>query len=181
MGRARALGAALIVCTALAAAACGGDDNEVSASTQWAGDVCTAINTWRNSIATTASTLTSNPTREGLEQAAADAEATTRTLIDTVKGLGAPDTTSGDQAKAAVDSLATNLESDVETIKGAVENVSDVQGLLGAVSTVTAAVANISSQLSSSLDDLGALRDTDDELKQSFEDADSCDGVIPGS
>ena len=63
----------LVACATLAAAACGGDDNEVSASTQWAGDLCTAVNTWRNSIATTASQLTSNPTRAGLEQAAADA------------------------------------------------------------------------------------------------------------
>jgi hypothetical protein len=177
----RALGATLLAAAVLAATGCGGDGNEVSASTQWAGELCTAINTWRNSIATTASSLASNPTREGLEQAADEAEATTRTLIDTVQGLGAPDTESGQEARAAVDSLATSLESDVETIKSAVEGVSDVQGLLDAASTVTKTVANISAQLSSSLDDLGALRDTDDELQQSFEDADSCDGVIPGS
>ena len=181
MGRARAYGVAFVAAAALAAAGCGGNDNEVPAATQWAGDLCTAVNTWRNSIATTASTLASNPTREGLQQAASDAEATTRTLIDTVKGLGAPDTTSGDEARATVDSLASSLQSDVETIKGAVENVSDVQGLLAAVSTVSETVANISTQLSSSFDDLGALRDTDDELKQAFADADSCDGVIPGS
>jgi len=180
-GRVRALGATLLAGAVLTAAGCGGDDNQVSASTQWAGDLCTAVNTWRNSIATTASTLTSNPTRDGLEQAAADAEATTRTMIDTVKGLGAPDTTSGDEAKAAVDSLATSLQSDVETIKGAVEGVSDVQGLLAAASTVSSTVADISTQLSSTLDELGALRDSDDELKQAFSDADSCDGVIPGS
>ncbi len=180
MERARAFAVALVACVALAASACGGDDNE-SASTQWAGDLCTAINTWRDSIATTASTLTSNPTRAGLEQAAADAEETTKTLIDTVKGLGAPDTTSGEEARAAVESLGTSLQSDVDKIEQAVEGVSDVQGLVGAVSTVTATVANISSQLSSSLDDLGALRDADDELRQSFEDAESCDGVVPGS
>ena len=181
MGQARAYGVAFVAAATLAAAGCGGNDNEVPASTQWAGDLCTAVNTWRNSIATTASALASNPTREGLQQAASDAEATTSTLIDTVKGLGAPDTTSGEEARAAVDSLATSLQSDVETIKGAVENVSDVQGLLAAVSTVSATVTNISKQLSSSLDDLGALRDTDDELKQSFADAESCNGVIPGS
>jgi hypothetical protein len=180
MGRARALGAALVAGLALAAAGCGGG-NETSASTQWAGDLCTAVNTWRNSIAATASTLSSNPTREGFQQAANEAEATTRTLIDTVKGLGAPDTKSGDQARAAVDSLATSLQSDVDTIKGAVENVSDVQGLLAAVSTVSTTVANISTQLKSSLDDLAALRQSDDELKQSFEDAESCNGVVPGS
>lgn len=176
----RALGAALVAGLALVAAGCGGG-NDVSASTQWAGDLCTAVNTWRNSIAATASTLGSNPTRQGLEAAATDAEATTRTLIDTVRGLGAPDTTSGEEARAALESLATSLQSDVETIKDAVDNVSDVQGLLAAASTVSTTVANISTQLSSSLDDLGALRQADDELKQSFEDADSCDGVVPGS
>jgi methyl-accepting chemotaxis protein len=181
MGRTRAIAVAIVACAALAVSACGGDDGEVSASTQWAGDLCTAINTWRDSIAATASTLESDPSREGLEQAAADAEETTRTLIDTVKGLGAPDTANGDEARAAVESLATSLESDVDTIKEAVDGVSDVQGLLGAVSTVTATVANISTQLSSSLDDLSALRDADDELRQSFEDAESCDGVVPGS
>ena len=80
-----------------------------------------------------------------------------------------------------MESLVTSLQSDVDEIEQAVEGVSDVQGLLGAVSTVTATVANISSQLSSSLDDIGALRDADDELRQSFEDAESCDGVVPGS
>ncbi len=179
--RARAYGVAFVAAAALAAAGCGGNDSEVSASTQWAGDLCTAVNTWRNSISATASTLKAKPTREGLQQAASDAEETTKTLIDTVKGLGAPDTTSGEEARATVDSLASSLQSDVETIKGAVENVSDVQGLLAAASTVSATVTNISTQLSSSIDDLGALRNTDDELKQSFEDADSCDGVIPGS
>ena len=181
MGPARAYGVAFVAAAALAAAGCGGDDSEVSASTQWAGDLCTAVNTWRNEIAATASTLASNPTREGLEQAASDAESTTKTLIDTVEGLGAPDTTSGQEARATVDSLASSLQSDVETIRGAVENVSDVQGLLAAVSTVSKTVANISAELSSSLDDLGSLRNTDDELKQSFADADSCAGVIPGS
>ena len=96
-----------------------------------------------------------------------------------MKGLGAPDTTSGEEARATVDSLASSLQSDVETIKGAVENVSDVQGLLAAASTVSTTVTNISTQLSSSIDDLGALRNTDDELKQSFEDANSCDGLLP--
>ena len=165
---------------ALAASGCGGDD-EVPAATQWAGDLCTAVNTWRSSIATTASTLTQNPTREGLQQAADDAKATTDTLIDTVKGLGSPGTESGEEAKNAVDSLASDLRTDVEAIQSAVEDVSDVQGLLAAVSTVSATVAKISTDLSATLDSLGSLRDVDNELEQAFADADACDGVIPGS
>ncbi len=175
----RMLAAALVAGIALVAAGCGGDDESVPASTQWASDVCTAVNTWRSDIASTASSLTSNPTRAGLEQAAADAKQTTETLVDTVKGLGSPDTEAGEQARSALDTLATGLQSDVDTIQQAVDDASGVQGLLGAASEVSAAVAKISEQLSASLDELASLRDVDDELQQSFADAESCDGLLP--
>jgi hypothetical protein len=179
MTRTRTLAAALVAGVALVAAGCGGKDNSESAATQWAGDVCTAVNTWRSDIATTASSVTSNPTRAGLEQAAGDAKSTTETLVDTLKGLGAPDTKSGDQARSAVDTLSTALQGDVDTIQKAVQDVSGVQGLLGAVSEVSAALTSISSQLSDALDELGALRDVDDQLRQAFSDAESCNGLLP--
>jgi hypothetical protein len=174
--------AAVVVAFALVAAGCGGDDEpSVSASTQWAGDLCTAVNTWRNSIASTAADLTTNLSREGLEEAVEEARDTTETLIETVRGLGSPGTESGEQAQDTVASLADDLESSIETIQGALEDVSGVQGIIGAVSTVSTAVANISAELSSSLDELGGLQDVDDELRQSFAEAESCNGVVPGS
>jgi uncharacterized protein YoxC len=179
MTRTRMLAAALVAGIALVAAGCGGDDTSVSASTQWAGDVCTAVNTWRSDISSTASSLTSNPTRAGLEQAAEDAKSTTETLVDTLKGLGSPDTEAGEQARSAVDTLSTDLQRDVDTIQKAVDDASGVQGLLGAVSAVSAAVASISQQLSAAMDQLGSLRDVDDQLRQAFTDAESCDGLLP--
>lgn len=176
----RMLAAALVAGTALLAAACGGnDESQVSASTQWANDLCTAVNTWRSDIASTAETLTSNPSRAGFEQAADDAQNTTETLVNAVKGLGAPDTKAGEQARATIDTLATELSTDVETIQNAVEDVSGVQGLLTAATTVSTTVAKISDQLSSSVDDIAALRQVDDQLKQSLADATSCDGLVP--
>ena len=177
MTRTRTLAAALVGGIALVAAGGGGNDSE-PAATQWAGDVCTAVNTWRSDISTTASSVTSNPTPAGLEQAAADAKSTTETLVDTLKGLGAPDTESGDQARSALDTLATGVQGDVDSIQKAVQDASGVQGLLGAVSEVSAALANISSQLSDALDELGSLRDVDAELRQAFADAESCDGLL---
>ena len=176
----RMLAAALVAGTAVLAAACGGnDESHVSASTQWANNLCTAVNTWRSDIAATAETLTSNPSRAGFEQAADDAKKTTETLVDTVKGLGTPDTDAGEQARSTIDTLSTELSTDLETIQTAIENVSGVQGLLTAVTTVSATVSKISDQLSSSVDDVAALRDVDDQLKQSFADANSCDGLVP--
>lgn len=177
MTRTRTLAAALVAGIALVAAGCGGDDESVPAATQWAGDVCTAINTWRSDIAATASSVTSNPTRAGLEEAANDAKSTTETLVDTLKGLGAPDTESGEEARSALDSLSTSLQSDVDAIQQAVQDVSGVEGVLGAVSSVSATLATISSQLSDALDQLGSLRNVDDQLQQAFTDAESCDGL----
>lgn len=175
----RKLAAALVAGTAFLAAGCGGNDSQVSASTQWANDLCTAVSTWRSDIASTADTLTSNPSRAGFEQAASDAKKTTETLIDTVKGLGTPDTDAGEQARSTIDTLSTELSSDVDTIQKAVEDVSGLQGLLTAATTVGATVSKISDQLSTSLDQLSSLRDVDDQLKQSFADAQSCDGLLP--
>jgi hypothetical protein len=182
MTRTLASGAALAAALALVAAGCGGDSEpDVSASTQWAGDLCAAVDTWQSSIASIASTLTSDPTKDGLESAASDAQDATETLIDTVKGLGSPDTESGDQAKSTVESLADSLQTNVDTIENAVEDVSGVQGLLTAVSTVSAAVAKMTSELSSSVTELQSLGNVDNELQQSFSEAESCNGVIPGS
>ena len=182
MTRVIAPAAAVVAALALAAAGCGGDDQpEVSASTQWAGDLCTAVDTWKTEISGIASTLASDPTRDGLESAASDAQDATGTFIDTVKGLGSPGTESGEQAKSTVQSLADSLQTDVDTIEKALQDVTGVQGLLTAVSTVGAAVSNMTSALSSSLDELKSLENVDNELKQSFSEAESCNGVIPGS
>jgi gas vesicle protein len=175
----RLLAATLVGGIAIAAAGCGGNDSQTSASTQWAGDLCSAITTWKTSVTSAVDSIKDNPSQDGVQQAVGDAKDATETLVDTVKGLGAPDTQSGDQAKTAVDTLATELQGDVDTIQQAVSDASGVQGLLAAVSTVTTTVSSMSSQLSSSVDDLGSILNADDELRQSFEDADSCDGVIP--
>lgn len=174
----RAAAAALVAGVALVAAGCGGDGE--SPTTKWAGDLCTAISTWRSDVEGTVSSLESNPTRAGLRQAADDAQASTQTLIDTVRGLGAPpDTESGSQARTAVEALSNELETGVATIHSAVEDVTDVQSALAAASTVSTTVTTISSQVSATLDELSSLRDVDNELRQSFSEADACDGVIP--
>jgi hypothetical protein len=176
----RHVAAALVVALALVGAGCGGDDEpEVSASTQWAGDLCTAVNTWRNSIATAAASIAAEPSQAGLESAAGEAEDATRALVDDLRGLGAPNTESGDQARSTVEALAGSVESSIATIEGAVDDVSGAAGILDAVSTVTRTISTLSAELSASLDELQSLENVDDELTESFRDAPSCDGVVP--
>lgn len=166
-----------VAVVALGAAACGGDEEEVPAAQQWAGDLCSAVNSWRDAISTATATITSNPTREGLEEAADDVKGATEQLVDDVRGLGAPDTEAGDQARDSVEQLAGTAEAGLATIEENVEGLSGTEGLLTAVSTVSATIAQLSSQLSESLDELRGLEDVDDELTDAFRDAPECEGL----
>ena len=176
----RAAAALAVAVAVLGASACGGDEEEVPAAQQWAGELCTAVNTWRDAISSATATITSNPTREGLEDAADEAKSATEELVDDVRGLGAPDTEAGEQAQQGVEQLADTAESSLATIEENVENVSGTEDLLTAVSTVSATISQLSSQLSESLDELRALGDVDDELTEAFQDAPECEGLGEG-
>lgn len=180
MRGARSLGAALVAGAVLLVAGCGGNE-EVSQSTRWAGDLCTAVGTWRTSMESIAESLRADPTRQNLQDAADEGLAETRALIETVRGLGDPGTESGQRAQSAIESLADSLESGVETIRKAVDDVSGPQDLLTAVSTVSTTVGQVSAEVSATVEELEALQDVDNELKQSFADAESCDGVVPAA
>src|SRR5829696_2101279 len=108
---------ALPLVVAVVAAGCGGDD-DTSATEQWAGDVCSAISGWTTSLRETADSLTAGSIGEdGIQTAVADVKAATSTLADDLKSLGPPETESGDQAKEALDELASQIEDDVGTIE----------------------------------------------------------------
>jgi hypothetical protein len=174
---ARALSVATFVAAvAVVAGGCGGGgDGETSASTAWANDLCTAISTWKSSIDQTALALTSSPSQEGLATAAADARSATQAFVETTRALGAPDTESGEEARAAVESFAASLESGVDEIEAAVRNVSGPTGIFDAIASIRQTVAQLSDDLASTVDALQGL----DELQQSFLDASACEGVIP--
>lgn len=175
---ARRSAALLVVAVlAVAGAGCGSDEAEVPAAQQWAGDLCTAVNTWRDAISTAVASITSNPSQEGLEEAVDEATSATETLVDDVRDLGRPDTDAGDEASATVDELADEAESSLATINEAVDDASGGSGLLDAVSTISSTISAFSETLSESLDELRGLEDVDDELRSGFEDAEACDGL----
>ena len=71
--------------------------------------------------------MKSNPTKNGLQTAAGDAKSATETLASDLKGLGKPDTPSGQQAKDSLDQLSTSLQKNVTTIENAVKGVSGAE------------------------------------------------------
>jgi methyl-accepting chemotaxis protein len=169
---------ASVASLALVAAGCGGGDDSSSSAApaeEWADSFCSALTTWTDDLEEAAEPLTdlSSLSEESVRQAAADARAATETLTDSMRSLGAPDTTSGDQVETAVEDLAAELESGAQEIEDAVADVSSVADLPAAVGTVTTTLSELGRDVGSALQTIGDA-DASDELETAFEDADSC-------
>ena len=174
---------AWVVVALLAAAfasGCGGSDGGDSSATEWAGDVCSAITTWKDSITSTADSLKGgNLSEDALRSAADDVESATSDFVDDVRGLGKPDTGAGEQAKESLDQLADEADQNLSAIKSAVDNASGVSGAVAAVTAISAALSTMGDQLSSTVAELKQL-DAGGELEAAFNEADSCKTLQSG-
>jgi hypothetical protein len=164
------------------ATGCGGDDGGGSAATEWAGDVCSSITTWTDSISSTVESLREEDdlTEEDLRSAVEDAESATNDFVDDLKGLDAPDTDAGQEAKESLDQLADAVEENVATIEEALADASGGSGVLEAMTVVTGTLATIGAQLSSTFAALEQL-DAGGELEEAFREADSCGELESGA
>ena len=164
----------VVAAAALIAAGCGGGDEESSA-TKWADGLCSSITSWQNSLTSSADSLRSgNVSKDSIDGAVDDAKSATDDFVDDVKGLGKPDTDSGEKAKEEVDQLATDLEDGMNKIEDTVKDASGVSGVVDALSSVTTTLGTMAGQVSSTINELEQL-DPKGELKDAFEQADSCD------
>jgi methyl-accepting chemotaxis protein len=175
---------ACVLSVALVAAGCGGDDDsssqaDASPAEEWADGFCSALTMWTNDLEAAAEPFTdlSSFSEESIRQAADDAKNATETLTESMRSLGAPDTSSGDQVETAVDDLATELESGAQEIEDAVADVSSVADVPAAVGTVTATLSQLGREVGSALQTIGDA-DASGELETAFEDADSCDDLL---
>jgi hypothetical protein len=167
----------LVTALALAAAGCGGDD-ENDATTEWAGDVCSSITTWQSSITDAVNSVRDNPTKEGVDNAFSDAKDATKTLTDDLKGLGTPDTDAGQQAKDALNELSSDLDAGVQQVQQAIETAqgAGATAALSAISAVSATLSTLMSQATTTFSQLQNL-DGGQELKDAFDNAGSCDDL----
>ncbi len=170
----RVLPLAALLAVGVLAAGCGSDEPEASSTTDWADGVCTAINTWTDSIKSAADPIKSGDISEDSLQSAADeVKSATDTLESDLEGLGKPDTEAGQQAKDSLDQLSSDLSTETDTIESAVEDVSGLSDIAGAVTTVSTTLATMQTQITSAYTSLTQL-DAKGELKSAFQDASSC-------
>jgi hypothetical protein len=151
-----------------------------SATATWASGVCSSITTWQAAIESAAASVKSDPTKSGLQAAAADAKSATETLSSDLEGLGKPATQAGQQAKDSLGQLSTDLQQGATTIGNAVEGVSSVSDALGAAPTVAGTLRTMQTQIKTTIEDIQGL-DAKGELKNAFASSAACDSLTSGT
>lgn len=157
------------------AAGCGGDGDGGggTSATDWANDLCAAITEWTESVQTTSDSLKSgNLSESSLKDAAEDFQSATEEFVDDVRGLGAPDTEAGEEAKEEIDKLADSVDENAAEIEDAIGG--DGGSLAETVSAVTQALSAMGQQLAATFTALEQV-DAGSELEDAFSDAESCD------
>lgn len=175
---------ALVASLALVAAGCGGSDESSTASStvEWADGLCTAITSWKDELEQIGAQFTdlSSLSQQGLDEAANDVRKANETLVDDLESLGAPDTESGQEAKNAIDGLATTVEADLSEIEDTVDGISGITGIPAAAVTISSALSSMASASSSTIQTIEDA-DVKGELQDAFEQADSCSDIANSS
>jgi hypothetical protein len=157
---------------ALAAVGCGGDDDDSAES--WANDVCASLSAWLTEIDESVQSLTEgglSTDEEDIRAAVDQVGDATDELADDLEELGPPETDGGEQARSELQSLATTLRSEVETVQQSVDSDGDA---LSVTSTVSMSVSNAATAVQSTFDELEGV-DAGGELEDAFENADECE------
>jgi ABC-type transporter Mla subunit MlaD len=175
----RLVASALVVSAALAflTAGCGGGK---SSEEKWASSVCTNITNWKDEIqkqvndaqsklqSPGAGTMTAI---KGNVQQAADA---TNQLASDLKSLGAPNTSSGQQAKQQLDSLATQLQNTVNHAKQTISGLPKNAGLTQIVNQLSTLGPELQSLVTNTKTTLNSIQSSSSDLKKAFQKANSC-------
>jgi hypothetical protein len=189
----RTLLAVLILAVAVIAAGCGGGSSSSTGATgetgsssaatpaeDWANSVCQAFVDWNSSISAAGQGISQNPSEEGIRTAGDDIRTATDSLVDDLRGLGRPDTESGQEAKDDIDELATSLDTSLQKINEAMENASGTTGAVNAATTIANTLVEMGQEVSTAFSKLQDI-DAQGELEDAFTSADSCAGLTTTS
>jgi len=166
---------AVVVFLSVVAAGCGGSKSETTPTQKWASELCTSVNTWKNSITSTVSSVQQGGvTKDSLTKGVDQAKTATNKLTDDLRGLGRPNTQAGKEAQSQVDQFADELDDNVKKVEDAVGNASDAQSMLSAVSLVGSTVSTMSQQLKTTLTSLEGLGEGKKEIQQAFQTVPAC-------
>ncbi len=149
-------------------------------TTEWAGQVCTSLSDWRTSITSLANVSTGTLTRDALREKLTDAQVATEQLITDLKNIGPPETASGTELKQQLRQSGDELEQSYQDLKSGAQGTLDSQSVTGFLQ----GLAKLAPQFQKLLDQITRTIQTlessnvagssADEVRQGFNDADSC-------
>jgi hypothetical protein len=173
---------AVVLSLSVVAAGCGGSSNDTTPTEKWAGNLCSAVSTWKSSITSIVSSVRQNGvTKSSLSNAADDAKTATSKLTDDLRGLGRPDTQAGKEAQSQVDQLAKELDDGVKQVQDAVGNASDAQSTFSAVSVIGTTLSTMAQQFKTTLTSLEGLGQGQKEIRQAFQTVPACKELTASS
>jgi methyl-accepting chemotaxis protein len=165
----------VIAALALVAAGCGSDDEESTSSTAaWAEDFCTSVTQWQDEIEQIGDDLRESPSTDALQDAADEASDATDAFIEEVRGLGGPETESGQEVEDSVDQLADVVDEEKAKIEEAVDDAEGVTGAFGAASEIAASISTMATALQTTIQTIED-GDASGELETALEETPACD------
>lgn len=174
--------ATLFVAVALVSGCGGGSSSsDTKPAEDWANSVCSAITTWTSSVRQTGESLQNgNVNKDSLNKAVTEFQSSTKQFADDLKGLGRPDTDSGQKAQASVEKLAGEVKTDADKITSEIKGASGLSGYQKALVNVGQTVQQMGQQVTSTFAELGNV-DAKGELESAFRKADNCSSLVNSS
>jgi hypothetical protein len=154
-------------------------ESSPSSTTAWAGDVCTSLSKWRTSI-TSIANVSGVPSQDDLRKKLTDAQVATEQLITDLKNIGPPETTSGTKLKQQLQQQGDELEQSYEKVKAGAQKALDASSTTDFIQRLSAVLPDFQKlldKISTTIDTLQSLNvagESADEVKQGFENAESC-------
>jgi hypothetical protein len=171
-----------VVSIVVAAVAMRLSDDGPPTTEEWAGEVCTSLSDWRDSLAALADVDGESPTADSLRDRLDAAEDATSELVASLRELGAPELTAGDDLEAELDAATGQLESSFDALSESVERAADapagdVSGALADVASEAAALQALLGETVTTLRDADVVDESKAELQAAFADAPSCQSL----
>lgn len=177
------MGAVLVVAIAAVVAVVlvrnSSSESSPSSTTAWAGEVCTSLSKWRTSI-TSLANVSGVPSQDDLRKKLTDAQVATEQLITDLKDIGPPETTSGEKLKQQLQEQGDQLEESYEKVKAGAQKALDASTTTDFIQRLSAVLPDFQkllNEISTTIDTLQSSNvagDSADEVRQGFENADSC-------
>src|SRR5262245_33291340 len=168
----------LVALAAGAVAGCGGGGSP-SAEEVWAGEICASIDSWRtevNSIASTTADALTQPgaTRADLEGGIQDGLDSTKELTDELRASVPPDTPAGQQAKTEVNAFLDDVQAADAKVRTALAGLPKDAGLSQVITQLAGLATSLQTTIEGGQALVEDLTDLGGDLKDGFENADSC-------